>query len=133
MRSVNASIAHAGAKRRGRGTAVEHDLERQRGQVGRVEDALSLHVLPLVVQTRHGPIVGLDRRHRARKEQEPTLAELRERWLAPLERSYLRELLERSGGNVRRAAQKAGLNPVTLYRLLEKRGMGRSRDGRRPN
>ena len=69
----------------------------------------------------------------AKPEEEPTLAELRERWLAPLERTYLRELLERSGGNVRRAARKSGLNPVTLYRLLEKRGMGRSRDGRRPN
>jgi len=69
----------------------------------------------------------------AKPEEEPTLAELRERWLAPLERAYLRELLERSGGNVRRAARKSGLNPVTLYRLLEKRGMGRSRDGRRPN
>jgi two-component system response regulator HydG len=62
-------------------------------------------------------------------DAEPTLAELRERWLAPLERAYLRELLDRCGGNVRRAARTAGVNPVTLYRLLERRGMSRRRCG----
>ncbi len=58
---------------------------------------------------------------------EPTLAEMRERWLAPLETQWLRELLERHGQNVRRAAKAAGVTPVTLYRLLDKRGMSRAR------
>ncbi len=30
-------------------------------------------------------------------------------------------------GSVRKAAARAGVNPVTMYRLLDKRGMGRSR------
>lgn len=61
----------------------------------------------------------------------PTLAEMRERWLAPLETQWLRELLEEHGGNVRQAAKQAGVNPVTLYRLLDKRGMSRARDRQR--
>ncbi len=57
----------------------------------------------------------------------PTLAELRKRWLAPLERRYLGDLLAECEGNVRDAAALAGVNPVTMYRLLESHGMGRSR------
>lgn len=49
------------------------------------------------------------------------LAELREEWLAPLERRYLTSLLDACGGNVKRAAEVAGVNVVTLYRLLRKR------------
>jgi transcriptional regulator with GAF, ATPase, and Fis domain len=51
------------------------------------------------------------------------LAEVREEWLAPLERRYLTELLESCHGNVRRAADVAGVNTVTLYRLLKKRNL----------
>jgi transcriptional regulator with GAF, ATPase, and Fis domain len=51
------------------------------------------------------------------------LREQRERWLAPLEREYLTELLEETNGNVREAASRAGINPVTFYRLLKKRGL----------
>jgi len=61
------------------------------------------------------------------KRPELTLAEQRELWLAPLERSYLTDLLERCEGNVKRAARIAGVNAVTLYRLLERRGMSRRR------
>ncbi|MCC6872730.1 MAG: sigma-54-dependent Fis family transcriptional regulator, partial [Sandaracinaceae bacterium] len=57
----------------------------------------------------------------------PTLAEMRERWLAPLETTYLRELLAEHRGSVRAAAEHAGLSPVTMYRLLAKRGLGRAR------
>jgi len=52
-----------------------------------------------------------------------TLRALREEWLAPLEREYLVKLLTECGGNVRRAAERAGVNTVTLYRLLKKRGV----------
>lgn len=57
----------------------------------------------------------------------PSLRELREVWLAPLEQRYLRELLTECDGSVHRAAVIAGVNPVTLYRLLERRGLGRKR------
>ncbi len=57
----------------------------------------------------------------------PTLAELRAQWLAPLEKRYLEELLEEHRGNVREAARAAGVNAVTMYRLLESHGMSRSR------
>jgi transcriptional regulator with GAF, ATPase, and Fis domain len=59
-----------------------------------------------------------------------TLRELRETWLAPRERQYLAELLERCDGNVREAARRAGINTVTMYRLLKKRGLKISREVR---
>jgi len=52
-----------------------------------------------------------------------TLKQLREMWLAPLERRYLTELLEECDGNVRKAAVRANINTVTMYRLLKKRGL----------
>jgi len=52
-----------------------------------------------------------------------SLAEQRERWLMPLERQYLTELLEACGGNVKVAAARAGINTVTLYRLMRKRNL----------
>gem|GEM_PF-4176799 len=59
-----------------------------------------------------------------------TLRELREIWLAPLERRYLTQLLEECNGNVRLAASRAGVNPVTMYRLLKKRGLTINREVR---
>ena len=56
-------------------------------------------------------------------KQRATLREMRELWLAPLERRYLLELLDECGGNVRDAAARAGVNHVTMYRLLRKRGI----------
>ncbi len=53
----------------------------------------------------------------------PSLDEARESWLAPLERQYLTDLLARHAGNVKVAARAAGINTVTLYRLLKKRGL----------
>jgi DNA-binding NtrC family response regulator len=53
----------------------------------------------------------------------PTLRQMREAWLGPLEAAYLRDLLGQTAGNVRRAAKLAGVDPVTLYRLLSKRGV----------
>ncbi len=52
-----------------------------------------------------------------------TLLELRERWIAPHEKRYLEELLAASGGTVSAAAQKAGVNRVTFYRLMKKHGV----------
>jgi DNA-binding protein Fis len=56
------------------------------------------------------------------------LKELREMWLAPREKRYLAELLAQCDGNVRRAAKRAGINTVTMYRLLKKRGLKLSRE-----
>lgn len=61
---------------------------------------------------------------------EQSLQALREEWLAPLERRYLTNLLEACEGNVRKAAQIAGINHVTMYRLLKKRGLSVGRQVR---
>jgi len=57
------------------------------------------------------------------RRRAPTLRELREAWLAPLEIRYLTELLHSCDGNVALAAKRAGINHVTMYRLLRKRGL----------
>jgi DNA-binding NtrC family response regulator len=57
------------------------------------------------------------------KPPQPTLDEARENWLEPLERQYLTDLLAKHGGNVKTAAKAAGINTVTLYRLLKRRGL----------
>jgi two-component system response regulator HydG len=59
-----------------------------------------------------------------------TLRQLREVWLAPLEKRYLGELLAEHGGSVRKAARAAGIDAVTLYRLLRKRGVAVTRQVR---
>ncbi len=59
-----------------------------------------------------------------------TLRELRESWLEPLERKYLMDVLNGCNGNVRKAAKIAGINTVTFYRLLKKRGLKVEREVR---
>ncbi|HXH82797.1 MAG TPA: sigma-54 dependent transcriptional regulator [Candidatus Tectomicrobia bacterium] len=44
----------------------------------------------------------------------------KERWMAVLEASYLRDLLERHGGNVSAAAKAAGIDRKTFHRLINK-------------
>lgn len=84
-----------------------------------------------------GPEIGAADLPRAMREQAPaapgpeeaaparapTLAELREQWVAPAERQYLSDLLARCAGQVSAAAKEAGVNRVTLYRLLKKHGL----------
>ena len=62
-------------------------------------------------------------RRPSRPAARPRLAALREQWLAPLERRYLIDLLAEHRGHVRAAAAAAGVDPVTMYRLLRKRGI----------
>jgi two-component system response regulator HydG len=57
------------------------------------------------------------------KDELPTIRELRERALAPIERRYLEQLLARHRGNITSAAAHAGVDRVTFYRLLKKRGL----------
>ena len=59
-----------------------------------------------------------------------SLADMRERWLGPLERRYLVDLLAACAGNVRRAAERAGVDPATFYRLLRRRGVAIRREAR---
>jgi two-component system response regulator HydG len=60
---------------------------------------------------------------RKARVESPTLGVLREQWLAPLEKRYLVDLLAEHRGNVRAAAAAAGVDPVTMYRLLRRRGV----------
>jgi len=48
------------------------------------------------------------------------LTEARERWMAVLESSYLRDLLDRHDGNISAAAKAAGIDRKTFHRLVSK-------------
>ncbi|MBI2932653.1 MAG: sigma-54-dependent Fis family transcriptional regulator [Planctomycetes bacterium] len=94
---------------------IEHAVVMSSGEEIRAED------LPRSVRTppaTQAPRTALPER---------TLADLREEWMAPQEKRYLVELLEGTQGNVRRAAARAGVNPVTLYRLLHRHGIALER------
>jgi DNA-binding NtrC family response regulator len=52
-----------------------------------------------------------------------TLQEAREQWLQSLESAYLRDLLDRHGGNVSAAAKAAGIDRKTFHRLASKHGI----------
>ncbi len=95
--------------------AIEHALILCTG------DELSPEDLPRPLQA--PAAAGVARAKAAPTPPAPTLEEAREAWLAPLERQYLTELLARHGGNVKTAAKAAGVNTVTLYRLLRRRGL----------
>jgi DNA-binding NtrC family response regulator len=49
-----------------------------------------------------------------------SLQEAREQWLRTLESTYLRDLLERHGGNISAAAKAAGIDRKTFHRLVSK-------------
>ncbi len=48
------------------------------------------------------------------------LKEAKEQWMQVLEASYLRQLLERHGGNISAAAKAAGIDRKTFHRLINK-------------
>ena len=48
------------------------------------------------------------------------LKEAKDRWMAVLEASYLRELLDRHEGNISAAAKAAGIDRKTFHRLINK-------------
>jgi DNA-binding NtrC family response regulator len=90
--------------------AIEHAVVMARGEVTPADLPASMRRAPVPASA-------------PTKDAPPTLAALREIWLAPLETRYLTELLQRCNGNVAAAAKRAGINTVTMYRLLRKRGL----------
>jgi DNA-binding NtrC family response regulator len=52
-----------------------------------------------------------------------TLQEARDTWMQSLESAYLRDLLDRHGGNVSAAAKAAGIDRKTFHRLASKYGI----------
>ena len=107
--------------------AIEHAVIMSSGE------AIEAGDLPRAMMACAAPVARAVPGPAAAPEREPSIVELRERWLAPLETRYLEDLLDRCGGNVRAAASRAGISPVTMYRLLEKRGLTRGRATDRPN
>ncbi len=79
------------------------------------------------IEVEHLPRSLGEPRPRARKATAKSLAAHRDEWLAPFETRYLMELLAETDGGVRRAATRAGVDAVTLYRLLKKRGVAYGR------
>jgi DNA-binding NtrC family response regulator len=51
------------------------------------------------------------------------LKDAKEQWMSVLEASYLRELLDRHGGNITAAAKAAGIDRKTFHRLVTKHGV----------
>ncbi|MBA3817937.1 MAG: sigma-54-dependent Fis family transcriptional regulator [Deltaproteobacteria bacterium] len=90
---------------------IEHAVILCTGDELRVED------LPRPLQA------GMKSRARTPQPVQLTLDEVRETWLEPLEKQYLTDLLAKHAGNVKTAARAAGINVVTLYRLLKRRGL----------
>ncbi len=52
------------------------------------------------------------------------LREARERWLEKFEKNYLIELLQECRGNISQVARRAGVNRMTIYRMLKKYNIG---------
>ena len=52
-----------------------------------------------------------------------TLGEAKERWMAVLEASYLRQVLARHDGNISAAAKAAGIDRKTFHRLINKHSL----------
>ena len=51
------------------------------------------------------------------------IKEARDRWVAPMEREYLVRIVKRSGGDLDRAAEEAGIHRKSLERLLRQHGL----------
>ena len=104
--------------------AIEHAVILATGDEIRPED------LPKPMQPK-GAAVPPGRGGASPRPSRRTLQAMRELWLAPLEQRYLTDLVAEHDGNVRRAAAAAGVNPVTFYRMLRRRGITLERRARK--
>jgi transcriptional regulator with GAF, ATPase, and Fis domain len=107
--------------------SLEHAVIMARGETVELDD------LPKAMRAAAGPGARPSSPGPAPGVPQPvkTLAELRETWLAPLERRYLAEVLDAHGGKVEAAAKAAGVNRVTMYRLMAKHGLEVTRQVKR--
>jgi transcriptional regulator with GAF, ATPase, and Fis domain len=104
---------------------LHHDFP---GNVRELKNALEHAVIMArteVVQAGDLPQAMLGRAPRPGKrlERAPTLAQLRETWVAANEKAYLSALLAATKGRVESAAKQAGVNRVTFYRLMARHGL----------
>ena len=84
-------------------------------------------ILPADLPFIGGPVeVPAAEPQRARREPVGPYHAARERALAEFQKRYLVALLEQTEGNMSRAAEIAGVERSTLYRMLERHGMYRS-------
>jgi DNA-binding NtrC family response regulator len=72
--------------------------------------------------------LGLGAARSEESARRPTLQEAR----AELEKRLIQDALQLSGQNVQAAARQLGVSRMTLYRLLDRYGLGIERDGERP-
>jgi DNA-binding NtrC family response regulator len=70
----------------------------------------------------HGPVAG-EAAVMPESGIELTLKDAKERWMAVLEASYLRDLLARHDGNISAAAKAAGIDRKTFHRLINKHNL----------
>ena len=86
-----------------------------------VERVVSLSNTPVI----HGNdlpdyIRDLDEQDKFRDLTGLPLREARQRWLEKFERKYLLDLIQLHNGNISEVARKAGVNRMTIYRMLKK-------------
>jgi DNA-binding NtrC family response regulator len=103
--------------------AVEHAVIMATGDEVQAEHLPRTLGPPARPDSSPAPARGARAVHEPGLASEPTLRELREQVLGPVERRYLEQLLQRAGGNVKVAASRAGVDRVTLYKLLKKRAI----------
>ena len=80
------------------------------------------HVLGAGEAPAECPRPGMDGSHAGVGIDLP-LKDAKERWMAVLEASYLRELLARHDGNISAAAKAAGIDRKTFHRLINKHNL----------
>ena len=86
--------------------------------------AITQDDLPEHVLHRGGPAVGGQSMTDARLAAGSLpLKDAKDQWMGVLEASYLRDLLERHGGNISAAAKDAGIDRKTFHRLVTKHGI----------
>ncbi len=88
------------------------------GNVRELKGAVERAVLGLEVKP--ASLTGLEQ---LRLELDQPFYPQRDRLFAELEKRYLRELLEKCGGNVSQVARRSGITRVHLYTLLRKHGL----------
>jgi DNA-binding NtrC family response regulator len=96
--------------------ALEHAVILATGEEVRPED------LPRSMRSSVSPSASGSGSH-PHPPRRRSLAQMRKEWLDPPERRWLADLLNECNGRVGRAAKLAGVDRVTMYRLMSKHGL----------